>query len=304
MVWSYDMEDLTGLVLELGNQNCSNSSGLDPILRAVTDAEGIFNNCISVLYWTGFLGQSEIQLKITINFIDISTSSRSASSVSSSDGNFVKVFRRRRNSSSRVMNPFPFKSYVRNTTKVNFIQNKQALTRVPRTKLFVMCLRPPNSNESLINLKRLTFDVVIAVSSKKNGKTLNQIFKGNDTISILVKPYPLNLTIIVHEPWIHGPFGLVLNSAQAGPGRKHCSFVQSYLHRWCRRSRKSNLTQGCRLHHVNIDRISRQVKANTNSPSDKTSDEPKMAGDPSLESVSFPFGLFDSFPSFYQNILL
>ena len=54
---------------------------------------------------------------LTINFMDISTSSRSASSVSSSEGNFVKVFRRRRNSSSRVINPFPFKSYVRKTTE-------------------------------------------------------------------------------------------------------------------------------------------------------------------------------------------
>ena len=145
-----------------------------------------------MICWAGFLGQSEIHFKITINFIDISTSSRSASSVSSSDGNFVKVFRRRRKSSSRVINPFPFKSYVRNTTKVHFIQNKQAVTRVPRTKRFVVYLCPPNSNQSLIHLTRLTFDVVIAISSKKNGEALNQIFKGNDTISILIKPYPLN----------------------------------------------------------------------------------------------------------------
>ena len=59
--------------------------------------------------------------EVTISFIDISTSSRRASSVSSSEGNLVNVFRRSRNSSSRVMNPLPFKSYVRKTTKTKFI---------------------------------------------------------------------------------------------------------------------------------------------------------------------------------------
>ena len=186
--------------------------------------------------WSKHLVTIKTQWEVTISFIDISTSSRRASSLSSSEGNLVNVFRRSRNSSSRVINPLPFKSYVRKTTKTKFISGLLKLVVFEGTS---QCANSCSANCWNLHLSwssRFPLRKIEKLWIKSSSEMTPSLSLMSLTYGVLrpgISFRPVGRSLRVNGcPWY---------SDKADPDQKHCSFVRSYLHQWFQMNRKSDL---------------------------------------------------------------
>ena len=129
--------------------------------------------------------------------------------------------------------------------------------------------------------------MIVSISTKKYWKTFDQILQWNNTIIVLNEPVDCESGTAIWQPY---------EKEQAVTDQKRCSFARSYLRRWSQMNQIFNL--GFRLG-FNGNTSQNYVYTVATCRWESTWD-PR---DPSLEFVSFPFGLFDSIRSFYQNIL-